>query len=568
MNNTRPNILDSLAAKASDASLQNLEAERAVLAALMRNPDPNSIITLGISADLFSQDVTREAFQAIAGLIADGAQPDVVLLKSAISNAALTEVETAWNEHASTVNMRRWVKLLQDCKRNRTEQAARNRLIQAAAANVPTHELQAIVESIRQAGQGDGRRSTFVGLGEMLNTPPAENWLIKSWIPSDSIIVIFGDSGTGKSFVTIDLLCHIAAGIPWLGSETRKGIVLYIAGEGQNGIIRRFKAWFEHHGHSGAVNNILLRTIPAALCDATATADLVAEIAAMPIKPVAIAIDTLARNFGPGDENATRDMNQFVAGVDAIRLATQAAIITPHHSGHAEKTRARGSSVLKAAIDTEFCIEKDGDTVSMRCPKMKDAEAPPPVAWTLARQALPWCDADGTPMNSAVLVPTEAVQNGTFHKDERLTVAQRIALDALRTALTEHGVDDRGVVAVAEDQWRQAAYNAGIASSDATQQAKRRAFQRARETLISTKLVCTHAGNYWLPIGGTKRYKAVHVPECTAGYGQGTAVQSGTHPYRGVPHVPPACTPVPDAGDVDKYVPHVPSAGERDRGEV
>lgn len=293
MNNTRPNILDSLAAKASDASLQNLEAERAVIAALMRSPDPDSIITLGITAELFSQDVTREAFQAIVGLIADGVQPDIALLKSAVGNAALIEVETAWNEHVSTVNMRHWIKLLQDCKRNRTEQAARNRLAQAAAANVPPHELQAIVESIRQAGQGDGRRSTFIGLGEMLNTPPAENWLVKSWIPSDSIIVIFGDSGTGKSFVTIDLLCHIAAGIPWLGSETRKGIVLYIAGEGQNGIIRRFKAWFEHHGHQDAVNNILLRTIPAALCDAATTADLVAEIAAMPIKPVAIAIDTL-----------------------------------------------------------------------------------------------------------------------------------------------------------------------------------------------------------------------------------------------------------------------------------
>lgn len=541
---TARNPLDELFAEKSATATENLEAERAVLAALMRNPDADSIIKLGISTDLFTQDAAQEAFQGITELLKNGKHPDIVLLKAAIGSAARIEVETAWNEHASAANIGHWVEALKGCKRNRLVQAARQRLVQAVNAGVPEHELLAIVESIRQASQGDAKkRATFTGLHELLNTPPADNWLVKSWIPTDSIIVIFGDSGTGKSFVAIDMLCHIAAGIPWLGGETRKGPVLYIAGEGQNGIIRRFKAWFERHGHQDAASNILLRTLPAALCDATATAALVEEIAAMPIKPLAVAIDTLARNFGPGDENATRDMNQFVAGLDAIRLATQAAILVPHHSGHAEKTRARGSSVLKAAIDTEFCIEKNGDTVSMRCPKMKDSEAPPPVAWTLTRQALPWADETGAPLNSAVLVTTEAEQSGTFFKNERLTAAQHIALDALRTALMQHGVEDHGVVSVAEDQWRQAAYDAGITANDATQQARRRAFQRARESLVAASFVHTHAGRYWVPIDGTKRYKAVHVPECTAGYGKGEAVQSGTSSFKDVPHVPPTYTP-------------------------
>ena len=563
---TTPNVLDELFAEKS--ATVNHEAERAVIAALMLKPDGKVMVDLEIHPELFTQDATREAYEAICAEILEGIAPDIATLSNALSSAAKIEVETSLSEHASAANLPNWVKRLKACHRARRIQSARNRLVQATNAGVPDHELLAIVESIRQASQDDAKKPhpTFKGLNELLNTPPAENWLVKSWILFDSIIVVFGDSGKGKSFVTIDLLCHIAAGIPWLGSETRKGPVLYIAGEGQNGIIRRFKAWFEHHGHQDAASNILLRTLPAALCDATATAALVEEIAAMPIKPVAIAIDTLARNFGPGDENATRDMNQFVAGLDAIRLATQAALLVPHHSGHAEKTRARGSSVLKAAVDTEFCIEKDGDTVSMSCPKMKDSEAPPPVAWTLTRQALPWCDADGTPMNSAVLVPTEAEQSGTFFKNERLPAAQRIALDALRTALMKEGIEAAGVVSVAEDQWRLASYSAGISASDKPDTAKK-AFQRARTELVAAGRVSTQDGRYWMPsLIGTKRDKTGHCPDLYPSKLVGLAGQNGTHSLKSVPYVPPTDT---GTAGMERKNPNVPAGdASPDRWEV
>ncbi|MBK8752954.1 MAG: AAA family ATPase [Candidatus Competibacteraceae bacterium] len=325
-------------------------------------------------------------------------------------------------------------------------------------------------------------RTTFATLGELLKTPPAENWIVKSLIPANSIIVLFGNSGDGKTFVTIDLLCHIAAGLPWLGHKTRQGPVMYLAGEGQHGIIRRFKAWFEAHpGHDDAAANILIRTIPAALCDPVATADLLAEIAAMPVKPQAIAIDTLARNFGPGDENSTKDMSAFVAALDALRTVSGgAAILLPHHSGHGDKGRARGSSVLKGAIDTEFCIERKDTRITMSCSKMKDADEPPPLAWLLTRQDLPWADEDGVPMNSAVLVPTQEEQSGTFEKKARLPAAQRIAVDALKSTLIRDGVDADGVVTVAEDQWRQAAYSAGISSSDKVDSSKKPLTERAK----------------------------------------------------------------------------------------
>ena len=321
---------------------------------------------------------------------------------------------------------------------------------------------------------GDKPRQTFRPLGELLKTPPAENWLVKRIIPASSIIVFFGNSGHGKTFVVIDLLCHIAAGLQWVGEKTRKGPILYLAGEGQHGILRRFKAWFEAHpGHDDAANNILIRTFPAALCDPVAAADLLAEVAAMPVKPIAIAIDTLARNFGPGDENSTRDMSAFVSALDALRtVSSETSILLPHHSGHGDKGRARGSSVLKGAIDTEFCVERKETLVTMVCSKMKDADEPAPLAWMLTRQDLPWCDEDGVPMNSAVLVPAVA----QYAQSAKLTRPQRIALAAL-TEIIPDG-EDHALIA----DWRNAALNAGMTQSE-SKTGRYSAFTRASEAL-------------------------------------------------------------------------------------
>lgn len=488
----------------------NHEAERGVIAALIRNPDGQVILKLGISVDLFTQDATREAFSAIIALIADGIPPDAATLRNAISDAALIEVETSLKENASKANLPVYVGLLKDCHRERTVQAARDRLIKATSAGSPDHELQAILESIRRAQQSEQRKVTFHNLADLMKTPPREVWLIRSYLFAGSICVLFGDSGSGKTFVTIDILCHIAAGIPWRGSKIRQGKVLYIAGEGQNGVLQRFKAWFEFHDCQDAIDNILIRTIPAALCDKESTAELLVEIEAMPEKPLVIAIDTLARNFGPGDENSSRDMSCLISGIDNIKNVTQAAILIPHHTGHLEKTRARGSSVLKGAIDTEFHIERNGETVSLSCQKMKDSENAKSLSWTLTRQELPWVDDERVPMTSAVLVPSDAEPCLAPHCSARLSASQRIALDALKTALMEHGIEDKGVVSVAEDQWRQVAYDAGISSSDTMQDARRKAFNRARDWLVASKKVTCFDGRYWIHTTRTRPDKTGH----------------------------------------------------------
>ena len=77
-----------------------------------------------------------------------------------------------------------------------------------------------------------------------------------------------------------------------------------------------------------------------------------------------IIIDTLARNYGL-DENSTKDMNTFIQRVDMLKEEFNASIVIVHHTGHGSSARARGSSVLPAALDYEFRVKRSGDDEAM-----------------------------------------------------------------------------------------------------------------------------------------------------------------------------------------------------------
>ncbi|MBS1847548.1 MAG: AAA family ATPase, partial [Actinobacteria bacterium] len=76
---------------------------------------------------------------------------------------------------------------------------------------------------------------------------PEPTWLVEGLLAADSLAVMYGPSGQRKSFVAIDVACHIATGRPWHGKTTAPGKVVYVAAEGVAGLGKRFTAWQLHH---------------------------------------------------------------------------------------------------------------------------------------------------------------------------------------------------------------------------------------------------------------------------------------------------------------------------------
>ncbi|NCC58888.1 MAG: bifunctional DNA primase/helicase, partial [Synergistales bacterium] len=73
-------------------------------------------------------------------------------------------------------------------------------------------------------------------------------FLVDDLFEADNLSLFFGESGCKKSFVAFDLAASIATGAPFYGKQTKEGPVIYIAGEGNAGMIRRREAWSRHRG--------------------------------------------------------------------------------------------------------------------------------------------------------------------------------------------------------------------------------------------------------------------------------------------------------------------------------
>jgi RecA-family ATPase len=265
-------------------------------------------------------------------------------------------------------------------------------------------------------------------LKEMADLPPPE-WLIDGLVPQDGLVVLYGEPRAGKSFLALDWGLSVATGVPWLGHEVRSGEVVYIYAEGTRGLMRRARAWVQEHGNPEAST---FRAVPSAVAipDPRDRREFVDAVRSVSKRPRLIIIDTLAPNFGSGNESLAQDMNAFVHGCDDLRTAfAGATVIAVHHSGKDQKKGARGSLALKGAADAEFALIRSGDTLTLKTEKQKDGEEAKPMPLELAQLRL----ADGN--TSLVIRSTKNGASGAVasvpHKDPRTVKTDAGTLKAL-----------------------------------------------------------------------------------------------------------------------------------------
>jgi hypothetical protein len=326
----------------------------------------------------------------------------------------------------------------------------------------------------------------FVPVGSLRYRAP--EYVIEGLLETETFGLIFGDPGCGKSFLAVDIAASVASGTQFHGRTTKRGSVFFIAGEGHNGLARRFAAWSKARSTSLADVPLFKSERAAQFLDvenARAVADAVSGLAAQHGAPALIVIDTLARNFGSGDENNTRDMSEFIVAIDDLKaLFPGCSVLIVHHSGHADKQRARGAMALKGALDAEYRVEKPNDNALIRliCTKMKEAEPPNDMAFKFV-------PVDLGEAHSAVLESTDAPQ-----RQKKLTPTEKLAVSTYHTAALEKGRwDDGAFMGVHVDDWRSAFY--AKHTGDNTD-AKKKAFQRARAELVDQGQFYVHNDLY------------------------------------------------------------------------
>jgi len=296
--------------------------------------------------------------------------------------------------------------------------------------------------------------------------PP--KWLIDGILPEYAMTALVAPAYVGKTYLAIDIACSIATGHKWQNKhKVTAGNVFYVAGEGRFGIRRRVEAWYRDRDIplERETTNLHFSRQSLNLRDPNCIALIKADLRLVDNVKLII-IDTLARSFGGGNENAPQDMGEFIQACDELMHEFGATVLIIHHMGKDAQSGARGHSSFFGALDTSMTLKKIGDhDIQLTCEKQKDAPEFDELQFAFVTMG----GSDDTPVLH--MVPTSKTPMGP-----KLSANEQLALDTYAEATEGRPLICRLHI----DEWRPFFLKRHTGD---TIKAKNDAFSRARRSL-------------------------------------------------------------------------------------
>lgn len=352
-------------------------------------------------------------------------------------------------------------------------------------ANGAGHERVATLGDRREKDQG----LRLLTLEEFVQRPSV-SYLVRSVVPARSIVVMFGPPKSGKTFSATDLAMHCAHGIDWHGCRIPKPLrVAFLAGEGLSGLKLRLYAWQTWHDTSEMTGDV--RLLPEALSLPDRTGEVLEALRTF--KPDLIFVDTLNAYFGAGNENDTADMTRFCTAVRHLRDELDCSVVVIHHTGLADKSRERGSIVLRASADVVAQVDRDENDhalIAFQVIAGRDLEPmSEPIGMRLKRVETDWTDDDGELMTTCIV--ESAGQPVTLPGRGRrpLGDTQSTVLAIVRELANAKTLNDKGEVLIARHEVTAIAKERGIARQSVSS-AWKPLHQRGYLRLVEPGSVC------------------------------------------------------------------------------
>lgn len=261
--------------------------------------------------------------------------------------------------------------------------------------------LQSRLDQARATAQSNAQRFTFLTADQLRVLPPLK-WRVQGVLPTTGLATIFGPSGSGKSFLLLDLMVAVAEGREWFTRKTEPCRILCLVLEGKAGFLQRIRAWEKHNGrpYPDQVNFMMEDFGLNANDDVT---DLEAAILAANGFDL-ILIDTLNRAAPNADENSSAAMSQLISAAGKLQAAISGLVILVHHTGKDESRGLRGHSSLFAAMDAVIEVKRNGEDRNWRLLKSKDGQEGAEYSFKLTEVDLG--DSGQGPESSCVVEPT------------------------------------------------------------------------------------------------------------------------------------------------------------------
>lgn len=217
-------------------------------------------------------------------------------------------------------------------------------------------------------------------------------WLIPNVLPAAGIGMIYGESGSYKSFLALDMALCLAFGIPgqW-GAPPVKNDVLFLAGEGPVATAKkRWPAWMEWQDIEFRNDHrFLIKDRVPFFSDSDAWEHVKADLAELNAKPSLIVIDTLSRLITGLDENSARDASMITNFMEQLSRYYECFVLAIHHTGKDQNKGARGSSAFYANMDTVISTKLKIGGTELRVRKQKDADVSDEISYFSVKEVGP-----------------------------------------------------------------------------------------------------------------------------------------------------------------------------------
>lgn len=295
-----------------------------------------------------------------------------------------------------------------------------------------------ILRMIRDGGGETGLETASVDEFEVLEMPKggrfnirthndfasqvrSVRWIVKDFLPAAQLGVLFGESGSGKTFASYDLCAAVCRGIEWNGKRVTKGRVLYVVAEGVAGFVNRIKAYCHQQGIKPSdIDMDVISDLTPNLLEPAQITDLIKDIKKHEPYDL-IVMDTFAQVMPGANENSGEDVGKALAECKRIHRHTGAMVLLVHHSGKDASKGARGWSGLRAAADVELEVLRSDELRSISVTKLKDGQDGANIGFKLHTVILGE-DEDGDDITSCIV---EYTNTGRATKEKGATVGPK-----------------------------------------------------------------------------------------------------------------------------------------------
>jgi DNA-binding MarR family transcriptional regulator len=253
----------------------------------------------------------------------------------------------------------------------------------------------------------DGKKLLKLDTISDIYAEPDPEYLITKILEVATVSLLYGMSGTGKTFTALDLALSVAHGLHWHGRKVKSGSVWYVNTEGKRGLKKRLQAWYTEHDELTLSPNFKAITWQLDIKDNFP--EIIDTLESLDEKPALIVFDNFSLCAAGVNQNNQEEIAPVLKNLHIIAGEFSSHVMLIHHTNKEDKFN--GSMAFRNHVDTMIELRKEDkedkdSSILFTSQKARDDEQFGDIRTEL-RQVVLRTDEYGESVTSCVIVDAE-----------------------------------------------------------------------------------------------------------------------------------------------------------------